>query len=121
SLRALSTLRRNRLAAGRSHRAPLPCVVDADRQEYSREGTAVPPGRQAPVTSLRGLSPIIGLSDTTLVRGPVTISWGLTQNLRRVYSLTRRCRVFGAEILCSTRALPGSDPTATPTRIPHGR
>src|SRR5262245_12894103 len=25
-----------------------------------------------------------------------------------------------AEILCSTRALPGSDPTATPTRIPHG-
>jgi hypothetical protein len=26
-----------------------------------------------------------------------------------------------AEILCSTRALPGPDPTATPTRIPYGR
>ena len=26
-----------------------------------------------------------------------------------------------AEVLCSTKALPGSDPTATPTRIPHGR
>jgi hypothetical protein len=45
-----------------------------------------------------------------------------TPDLGRVLINAQMSDFWGeAEILCSTRALSGSDPTATPTRIPHGR